>query len=64
MKNGYTPLDLCLFATRHKELMQLLVAKGADVNAQAASGAITVVFRGVCAISRTTSSYLSTRART
>ena len=39
MKNGYTPLHLCLFASRHKEIMQLLIAKGADVNAQAASGA-------------------------
>jgi ankyrin repeat protein len=37
--NGYTPLDLALFAARHKELVQLLVAKGADVNARAASGA-------------------------
>lgn len=44
MKNGYTPLDLCLFANRHKELMQLLVAKGADVNAQAASGATPLFF--------------------
>lgn len=44
MKNGYTPLDLCLFASRHKELMQLLIAKGADVNAQASSGATPLFF--------------------
>ncbi len=44
MKNGYTPLDLCLFASRHKELLQLLIAKGADVNTQAASGATPLFF--------------------
>jgi ankyrin repeat protein len=44
MKNGYTPLHLCLFASRHKELMQLLVEKGANVNAQAASGASPLFF--------------------
>lgn len=44
MKNGYTPLDLCLFATRHKELLQLLIAKGADINTQAASGATPLYF--------------------
>jgi ankyrin repeat protein len=44
MKNGYTPLDLCLFASRHKELLQLLIAKGADVNTQAASGATPLYF--------------------
>jgi cytohesin len=44
MKNGYTPLDLCLFASSHKELMELLVAKGADVNAQASSGATPLFF--------------------
>ncbi len=44
MKNGYTPLDLCLFSVRHKELSQLLVSKGADVNAQAASGATPLFF--------------------
>lgn len=44
MKNGYTPLHLCLFASRHKELMQLLVAKGADVNAQSSSGASPLYF--------------------
>jgi uncharacterized protein len=43
-KNGYTPLHLCLFAARHKELMQLLIAKGADVNAQASSGATPLFF--------------------
>ena len=44
MKNGYTPLHLCLFASRHKELLQLLIAKGADVNAQASSGATPLLF--------------------
>jgi len=39
MANGYTPLDLAIFSSKHKELVQLLVAKGADVNARAASGA-------------------------
>jgi ankyrin repeat protein len=44
MKNGYTPLDLSLFASRHKDLVQLLIAKGADVNAQASSGATPLFF--------------------
>lgn len=44
MKNGYTPLHLSLFASRHKEIVQLLIAKGADVNAQAASGATPLFF--------------------
>ncbi len=44
MKNGYSPLDLCLFASRHKELLQLLISKGADVNTQAASGATPLFF--------------------
>jgi ankyrin repeat protein len=44
MKNGYTPLDLCLFASRHKELLQLLIAKSADVNARASSGATPLYF--------------------
>ncbi len=44
MKNGYTPLDLCLFANRHKELLQFLIAKGADVSAQASSGATPLFF--------------------
>jgi ankyrin repeat protein len=39
MQNGYTPLDLALFASKHKEIVDLLLAKGADVNAQASSGA-------------------------
>lgn len=39
MQNGYTPLDLALFASKHKEIVELLLAKGADVNAQASSGA-------------------------
>lgn len=39
MKNGYTPLALAEFSTNHKKVVELLVRKGADVNAQAASGA-------------------------
>jgi uncharacterized protein len=39
LKNGYTPLDLAEFANNHYKLVQLLVAHGANVNAQAASGA-------------------------
>jgi ankyrin repeat protein len=39
MKNGYTPLDLAEFSINHKKMVELLVSKGADVNAQAASGA-------------------------
>jgi ankyrin repeat protein len=38
-QNGYTPLDLATFAARYKPLVELLVAKGANVNAQASSGA-------------------------
>src|ERR1700722_1729135 len=33
LKNGYTPLDLAEFSVSHKKLVELLVAKGADVNA-------------------------------
>jgi ankyrin repeat protein len=39
MKNGYTALDLAMFSFKHKDLVEMLVAKGADVNAMAASGA-------------------------
>jgi ankyrin repeat protein len=39
LQNGYTPLDLAAFSVRYKPMVELLVAKGADVNAQAASGA-------------------------
>ncbi len=40
MQNGYTPLDLAMFASnKRKEIIDLLLAKGADVNAQASSGA-------------------------
>jgi ankyrin repeat protein len=39
MQNGYTPLDLAMFSVKHKELVQMLIAKGANVNAQASSGA-------------------------
>lgn len=46
MKNGYTPLDLAEFSVNHKKMVALLVSKGADVNAQAASGA-TALFWAV-----------------
>lgn len=39
LQNGYTPLDLAIFSTSHKKVVEMLVAKGANVNAQAASGA-------------------------
>ena len=39
MLNGYTPLVLATFSARYKPVVELLVAKGADVNAQASSGA-------------------------
>jgi ankyrin repeat protein len=38
-QNGYTPLDLATFSARYKPVVELLVAKGANVNAQASSGA-------------------------
>jgi ankyrin repeat protein len=39
MQNGYTPLDLAIMSVKHKDLVKLLVDKGANVNAQASSGA-------------------------
>ena len=42
--NGYTPLHLAVFAVNHKKIVQMLVAKGADVNAQASSGATPLYF--------------------
>lgn len=42
--NGYTPLHLAIFSINHKKIVQMLVAKGADVNAQAASGATPLYF--------------------
>jgi ankyrin repeat protein len=44
MKNGYTPLHLAMFSVGHKKMVELLVTKGADVNAQAASGATPLFF--------------------
>lgn len=44
MKNGYTPLHLAEFSVGHKKMIELLVSKGADVNARAASGATPLFF--------------------
>ena len=44
MKNGYTPLHLAEFSVGHKKMIELLVGKGADVNARAASGATPLFF--------------------
>ncbi len=44
MKNGYTPLHLAMFSVSHKKMVELLVSKGADVNAKAASGATPLFF--------------------
>jgi ankyrin repeat protein len=44
MKNGYTPLHLAMFSVGHKKMVELLVSKGADVNAKAASGATPLFF--------------------
>jgi ankyrin repeat protein len=44
MKNGYTPLHLAVFSVGHKKMVELLVSKGADVNAKAASGATPLFF--------------------
>jgi ankyrin repeat protein len=38
-QNGYTALDLASFSARYMPIVQLLVTKGANVNAQASSGA-------------------------
>jgi ankyrin repeat protein len=44
MKNGYTPLQLAVFSVGHKKMVELLVSKGADVNARSASGATPLFF--------------------
>ena len=41
---GYTPLHLAEFSVNHKKIVQMLVAKGANVNAQAGSGATPLYF--------------------
>ena len=41
---GYTPLHLAIFSVNHKKIVQMLQAKGADVNAQASSGATPLYF--------------------
>jgi ankyrin repeat protein len=42
--NGYTPLHLAEFSINHKKIVQMLVAKGANVNDQAGSGATPLYF--------------------
>ncbi len=44
MKNGYTPLHLAVFSVGHRKIIELLVSKGANVNARAASGATPLFF--------------------
>jgi ankyrin repeat protein len=44
MQNGYTPLHLAIFSIKHKQIVEMLVNKGADVNAQPASGATALFF--------------------
>jgi len=44
MQNGYTPLHLAIFSIKHKQILELLISKGADVNAQPASGATPLFF--------------------
>jgi len=44
MKNGYTPLHLAEFSVGHRKMVELLVSKGADVNARPASGATPLFF--------------------
>lgn len=44
MKNGYTPLHLAEFSVSHKKMIDLLVSKGAQVNARASSGATPLYF--------------------
>ena len=39
MKNGYTPLDMAAFSIRYIPMVKFLIDKGANVNAQASSGA-------------------------
>jgi ankyrin repeat protein len=44
MQNGYTPLHLAIFSIKHKQIVEMLVNKGADINAQPASGATPLFF--------------------
>lgn len=43
-EKGYTPLQLAEFASGHSKIVQFLVAHGADVNAQGATGATALFF--------------------
>lgn len=43
-EKGYTPLQLAEFASGHNKIIQYLVAHGADVNAQGATGATALFF--------------------
>jgi cytohesin len=44
LQNGYTPLHLAIFSIKHKQIVETLVNKGADINAQPASGATPLFF--------------------
>ncbi len=44
MQNGYTPLHLAVFSVKHRQMVETLVNKGADINAQPASGATPLFF--------------------
>jgi ankyrin repeat protein len=44
LQNGYTPLHLAIFSLKHKQIVEMLVNKGADINAQPASGATPLFF--------------------
>ena len=44
MLNGYTPLHVAMFSIKHKQIVEMLVNKGGDVNALPASGATPLFF--------------------
>jgi ankyrin repeat protein len=44
LQNGYTPLHLAVFSVKHRQIVEMLVNKGADINAQPASGATPLFF--------------------
>lgn len=48
VNNGYTPLGLAEFPIDHNKMVQLLVAHGANVNAQGSSGATPLFWAVMC----------------